>query len=82
MEKLVTFKITSPSGGFMISHNMADLLTGTFGCDNDGTISPATIEASGIEIDDDEEIEYTITIEKKYTQKELDEMPESDGDIH
>lgn len=33
-------------------------------------------------LEGDETEVYTLTFEKKFTQKQLDEMPESDGDIH
>lgn len=80
MEKLITFKIESQSGGWLIGEEATDLLVSVFGCEKDGKIRAETIK-SNLELEDDEEITYTIKVEKRYTRKELDEMPESDGDI-
>lgn len=37
------------------------------------------VELEDAEVEGDDVIEFTIRIEKKYTQKELDDLPEWDG---
>lgn len=82
MEKKITFKLVGESGSWMVGQNLEDVIAAVFGCNNDGSITEEQVKEIFGDLEDDEEITYKIVIQKKYTQEELDNMPESDGDIH
>ena len=68
MDKVKTFALSSNSGGTLYDTNIENILD--------------TLKVELMEMDveeNDTPIEYTITIERKFTQKELDDMPEWDG---
>ena len=68
MSKIKTFALSSNSGGTLYDTNIENILD--------------TLRVELMESDVDENdtpIEYTITIEKKFTQEELDNMTEWDG---
>lgn len=81
-EKLITFSIVSPTGSYIIDTDLRNVCQAVFGCNNDRSITAEQINEIIPDTEDDEAIEYKIVIEKRYTQKDLDNMPESDGDIH
>ena len=65
--KIKTYRLTMHTGSDLIDTSL------------DGIIECLKIELQEAEEVEDEPIEYAIIIEKKYTQKELDEMGEFDG---
>lgn len=70
-KKIITFKLKGPEG-FIIGKNPSDLFAACFGDppnDNFGYL------------EDGEKVKYTLTVEKKYTEEDLEKMPESDGEI-
>jgi hypothetical protein len=79
-EKIVTFKFAGPNG-YIIGQEAVDLLYAAFGCNKEGKISLEQVQASLGDLEEDEEVTYTLTVQKTMTQEEFDNLPESDGDI-
>lgn len=73
-EKVLTFTVEA-SGGSVTGTDIVPLMEMLFGNDK------KWLEDSFGYLEGEESEVITIRIEKKFTQKELDEMPESDGDI-
>lgn len=82
MEKKITFKLTGPNG-WIIGEDPIHLLQAVFGTEKGGcTILDETKQELFGELGEDETYEYKLTVEKCYTEKDLEKMGESDGDIH
>lgn len=79
-KKKVTFTITGP-GGSITGQELTSLMANAFGCNESGSIDERIIK-DNLEIKSGEKLVYKLVIEKKYTQEQINSMPESDGDIN
>lgn len=80
MEKLITFKLIGPNG-WIVDTDLRNLCQAVFGCNSDRSITGKQIKDVYPNFADGEKINFKLVVEKKYTQKQLDKLPESDGDI-
>jgi hypothetical protein len=82
MEKVITFTIEAPNGS-MTSDEPKTLIDCLFGTGDYPHVScPSTIKSLFDDLQEGETVTYTITVEKKFTREELENLHESDGDIH
>lgn len=81
-EKVITFTIEGPAGSITCEDpkTLMEILFGTG--DFPHTSCNETIQELFGDLKEDEKVEYNIVVEKRFTQHEIDTMPESDGDIH
>lgn len=79
-EKVITCTVSTSVGSITATDpkTLTDILFGSEGNIN----CRETIKDLFDHLEENESEVYTLTFEKRFTQKELDEMPESDGDIH
>lgn len=81
-EKIITCTISTGSGS-ITSTDPKTLIEILFGTGDFPHVScPSTINSLFGELEDGEKEVYTLTFEKRFTQEEIDNLPESDGDIH
>lgn len=80
-KKVLTFTIEGPSGS-VTAADPKTLIEMMFGSgDYPHVSSPDTLNQMSDEIEECGPVVFKLTAEKRFTQKEIDEMPESDGDI-
>jgi hypothetical protein len=83
MEKVITFKLIGPTGSWIIGEDPIQLLQAIFGSNADGDeVSEEIKNELFNELDENEQYEYKIIVEKCHTKSDLEKMGESDGDIH
>lgn len=75
-EKIPTFRIINEQGEWIVGEELINIIQATFGCNKDRTIN----KHQAIDVLGDSRVRtYTIKVERKFTKKELDEMPDSEG---
>jgi len=80
-EKVITFTIHGPSGS-VTATDPKTLIEMLFGTGDFPHVScPSTIQEMFGDMEEHEKTEYRLVVEKRFTQEEIDNMPESDGDI-